>query len=122
MTRKRTYKAADAAHPEKEESPRIRPEKKKKSQDAPQACIGVARSAFEQNFNVQMKPLQLELTHYCGKPMGILLDAEGPDDSNYRTWAWCKHCQQLGLIHEGKWQDPRVIADKNFFVGTKTVQ
>lgn len=118
--RKKNYKAADAAHPEKEESPRSFGKITKK--EAPHGKIKELRSAFQQGILVPLKAVQLELTHYCGKPMSILIDGDSPGDPNYRTWAWCKDCKQMGLIHEGKWLDPRVASEAEWAKGTGSVQ
>lgn len=57
--------------------------------------------------------------------MMILMDADGPDDQEFRTFAWCPNCKMLGLIAQGKWLDPRLLSDLEFFgkmqKGSKTV-
>lgn len=62
-----------------------------------------------------MKPLQFVMKHYCGAPMLIFMDAEGPGDVNYRTWALCPICNQLGLIRKGRWEDPKQLSDDELF-------
>lgn len=126
--KKSSYRGADAAHPEKDEHPK-RVSKKPEAQEHahgkkehPHGKIRDLRSAFQPGILVPLRPIQLELTHYCGNVMSILIDGESPDDAKFRTWAWCKPCRQLGLIHEGKWLDPSVVTEKQWVKGTSSVQ
>ena len=73
------------------------------------------KSVFQQAVPVKMKRYQFELKHYCGQTMLVLMDTDGKDDTNYRTWAFCPSCRQLGLIHEGRWCDQKILSDEELY-------